>query len=174
MQFYKLLAWCLIYIFLFFRVPNLRTILPSDWAREHRRLSMRTSAWRQLLLLLWKNWLLQFRKKTTTVVEICLPLVLTFIVYIINKEVRKCDKSSTSPYRSRCLFETFLPRFMPAYIWANFEVKKIPLVSEWGEVDDDYEESFYKPMLAYTPNNTAVKRLMATIAQNLQVSLTGE
>ncbi|XP_065052485.1 phospholipid-transporting ATPase ABCA3-like isoform X1 [Rhopilema esculentum] len=69
---------------------------------------------RQLLLLLWKNFVLQFRRPIGTCIELLLPVALTAVL-IIAKVGLKTDTAT------KC-FSTFDARFVP-----HFQILSLPL-----------------------------------------------
>ncbi|XP_019627958.1 PREDICTED: ATP-binding cassette sub-family A member 3-like [Branchiostoma belcheri] len=100
-------------------------------------------AWTQFKLLLWKNYLLQKRKKIVTIFEIGLPALFALILVFVRHDVES------------------IPRDTPIY-YPEFTVDRLPetLIFETWEV-------------AYSPNNTAVKTVMDIVAAKLQVQVRG-
>lgn len=45
---------------------------------------MTTSNWDKILLLMWKNWLLQWRHKARMIMEIVVPVLLSTLLVLIR------------------------------------------------------------------------------------------
>lgn len=48
---------------------------------------MTTSNWNKFRLLMWKNWLLQWRHKVQTIVEILVPVLFSALLVLIRSLV---------------------------------------------------------------------------------------
>ena len=104
---------------------------------------MRCRNWTQFKLLLWKNWLLQKKKKIRTVVIVLLPIFFSFYAFPPRGELKhKYVKEKTYP---------------PFLVDTNLsEVLKIP--SE-------------KLILAYAPNTALVARIVNRAATLMNVTI---
>lgn len=52
---------------------------------------MTTSSWSKFTLLMWKNWILQWRHKLQTVIEILVPVVFSSLLVLIRSLVNPTD-----------------------------------------------------------------------------------
>ncbi|KAG7167085.1 ATP-binding cassette sub-family A member 3-like 1 [Homarus americanus] len=128
-------------------------------------------------LLLWKNWILQRRRKIQTLVEVLLPVVFCVLLVVIR---------DLAPYG------IFL---QPTY-YKPFEVSQLPanltpndnggFFSEWAQqiFSDDSSERRRRslsasesqdPMwpIAYSPNNTVITKLMELVSTRLNIDERG-
>lgn len=96
----------------------------------------------QLCLLLWKNFLLQFRRVIATIAEILIPVVFACILIGIRHAVDYTD------YPNATIYETFNINNLPH----NLSLFPIP-VTVW--------------QMAYAPNTTATNEIMSHVVRNL-------
>lgn len=109
-------------------------------------------AGRHFLLLLWKNWLLQKRKKVLTILELALPLIVASIVLIARQLVN-------STY------------FDAGRQWPSFSVDTLPL----GLVPPNVtSRSSSQWRFAYSPDNLVVRRLIEKLGKDLGANSTGK
>eukprot|EP00058_Branchiostoma_floridae_P010060 XP_002595548.1 hypothetical protein BRAFLDRAFT_117471 [Branchiostoma floridae] len=101
-------------------------------------------AWTQFKLLLWKNYLLQKRKKIVTAFEIGLPALFALILVFVRRDVQSTTYTT------------------PIY-YPEFPINKLP----------DELSLFNQWEVAYSPNNTAVKTVMDIVATKLGVQVRG-
>ncbi len=121
---------------------------------------MGAGAGRQFLLLLWKNWLLQKRRKVLTAFEIGLPVVMSLILLVFRQIV---DTRTYSEPRVWDAFsvETFKNTFrspLPTNCTSTFICTGEP--EAWK--------------LAYSPNGTAADNITNQVASKLELSFTGK
>lgn len=102
-------------------------------------------AGRKFLLILWKNWLLQKRKKALTFFEIFLPVFITLILFGI-RQINSISYKNSGPHT-----------------WNNFTVEQLqenltaPNNAQW--------------MVAFSPNNALTSRIMQEVSTQLNVTL---
>ena len=117
---------------------------------------MGASAGRQFLLLLWKNWLLQKRRKLLTFFEIGLPIFM--FVYLLA--FRQITESTTYDE----------PRTWDAFSIENFEAgfSSPRLNCTPGGCD----APLWK--IAYSPNTDVAKNIIAFASAKLNLTYEGE
>lgn len=71
------------------------TICMSEW-------------WRKFQLLMWKNWVLQYRKPLQTVIEILAPVLFSILLVVVRSLVEP-ELHKTEMYQPFCPMEAFLP-----------------------------------------------------------------
>lgn len=52
---------------------------------------MTTSSWSKFSLLMWKNWILQWRHKIQTIVEILVPVLFSSLLVLMRSLVSPTD-----------------------------------------------------------------------------------
>eukprot|EP00914_Ancora_sagittata_P026115 GHVO01051518.1.p1 GENE.GHVO01051518.1~~GHVO01051518.1.p1 ORF type:complete len:373 (-),score=36.81 GHVO01051518.1:66-1184(-) len=99
--------------------------------------------WRQLGLLLWKNYLLQRRRKLSTFLEVLLPLFFSFLLILIRKKVDVHD--ITVPIR----WNSFSPQFFPEDLYPHKQS------TFWSARDEKRPWKLY-----FSPNGSAATEVM--------------
>ena len=115
--------------------------------RENR--TMGESHGGQFLLLLWKNWTLQKKKKILTAFEIGLPTFFALVLLALRQVVE-------------------VETFADGKTWEPFSVDGLPI----NLVYMGQESGGWK--LPYAPDNVVTRRIMDRVAARLNVSVTGE
>ncbi|XP_072041416.1 phospholipid-transporting ATPase ABCA3-like [Amphiura filiformis] len=114
----------------------------------HRDLiKMALGAFKQFILLSWKNWMLQKRKVWTTLFELGFPLLFSAILLIIRNFVPFEDYQTPTTYEA-------------------FEIDKLPNSLLPPDATSGWPPYFWK--LAYAPNDTIVGEIMEKTVENLQ------
>ena len=109
----------------------------------------------QFLLLTWKNWLIQKRKKVATVLEIFLPILFTLILIIFRQivEIEYFDEPTT--------WRVFNPdQFRDDLVPRSRFNRSGPGNSTW--------------MLCYSPNDPLATQLMQDVAGQINVRVDGK
>ena len=99
----------------------------------------------QFLLLLWKNWTLQKKKKVLTAFEIGLPTFFSLVLLMLRQVVT--PEEYTNPA-----------------VWPGFLVEGLPDSFKYLP-----ENTTDKWRLVYSPNNTVVRKIMADVTTRLDV-----
>ena len=107
---------------------------------------MALGAFKQFVLLSWKNWMLQKRKVWTTLFELGLPLLFSAILLIIRNFVPFENYTNPTTYEA-------------------FEIRTLP--DTMIPPDAGIFPPFYWRM-AYAPNNTAMTDIMERVTKSLQ------
>lgn len=58
-----------------------------------------TSTWRKFRLLLWKNWLLQWRHKYELLFEILIPVLFCLVLVLFRSFAHPTDVTTTTYYK---------------------------------------------------------------------------
>ena len=104
---------------------------------------MAISSGRQLLLLMWKNWLLQKRRRALTVFYILLPAIFAFILLLLRMRIHSQWIATPT------IFSTVpVPDYLPA------RLMPLPRGSRWR--------------FAYTPDNNVAARVVNRALRRLQ------
>ena len=114
---------------------------------------MGSSSGRQLLLLMWKNWLLQKKKVVLTICEIALPTVLVIMTWLIRQEVEAVNIEEHTH-------------------WRSFNVDNLP-----ANLTPPNTQPFQDPvpwLLSYSPNEPVVTSVMERLAKKLNMSVDGK
>lgn len=73
---------------------------------------MTTSWWNKLTLLLWKNWLLQWRHKIQTVIEILVPVLFSSLLVLMRSLVDPIDYPENTTFDPLPLLDMFVLRYL--------------------------------------------------------------
>lgn len=57
------------------------------------------SNWQKFRLLMWKNWLIQWRHKIQTIIELLMPILCTMVLVVLRILVDVRDFPDTIAYR---------------------------------------------------------------------------
>ena len=122
---------------------------------------MVASSWRQFLLLLWKNWLLQKRRKVLTAFEIGLPIIMSIILVAVRQ------LTSSTPYPDPRIWEpfsieTFQTGFNPPRLNSNCT----------GIFCVNVDEEMWR--VAYAPNTSLTRNIIHFASNKLNLSYTGK
>ena len=119
---------------------------------------MGTSAGRQFLLLLWKNWLLQKRRKLLTFFEIGLPIFM-FVYLLAFRQI-----TESTPYD--------VPRTWDAFSIENFKVDFMPPRRNCTRDGCDLENvPLWK--IAYSPDTDVIRGIIGFASAKLNLTYEG-
>ena len=120
---------------------------------------MGASAGRQFLLLLWKNWLLQKRRKLLTFFEIGLPIFM-FVYLLAFRQI-----TESTPYDE--------PRTWDAFSIESFKAGFDPPRRNCTVGNCDWEDvPLWK--IAFSPDSDVTKSIIAFASAKLNLTYEGE
>lgn len=86
-----------------YMISNSRNLLPSIYIKKmYGFISGMSKRWDKFTLLMWKNWILQYRKPLQTVIEILAPVLFSILLVIVRNLVEPTHNSTL-------IFEPFCP-----------------------------------------------------------------
>ena len=112
------------------------------WSKLELKLELSDmSVWRNLRLLLWKNYILQIRHPIMTITELLMPCLFVVMLAIIRLKVEFTKTSNATIYED---FDTnFIPKLQPVF-------SLLP--------------AFFMPrIIIYSPNTSAINDLMPNV-----------
>ncbi|XP_066151375.1 phospholipid-transporting ATPase ABCA3-like isoform X1 [Euwallacea fornicatus] len=120
--------------------------------------------WDKFCLLLWKNWVLQYRKPLQTLIEIIAPVLFSILLVLIRRLVSP-EPHDAIEYNPFCTIPFDIPGFCETPAGPNItyirKVKKILGTSLMGGNDTDYSNIFNTYTLVYSPHNEAIDAIMS-------------
>ena len=124
---------------------------------------MVASGGRQFLLLLWKNWLLQKRRKVLTAFEIGLPIVLSVILVAVRQLTSSTTYSDPRIWEPFSI-ETFRRGFNPPRLNSN--------CTGIFCINANQTEEMWR--VAYAPNTSLTRNIIHFASNKLNLSYTGK
>ena len=118
---------------------------------------MGASAGKQFLLLLWKNWLLQKRRKLLTFFEIGLPIFM-FVYLLAFRQI-----TESTPYNEPRTWDAFSIE----HFEAGFNSPRLNCSLGFG-----YEAPLWK--IAFSPDTYVVKNIIAFASAKLNLTYEGK
>lgn len=123
-------------------------------------------------LLLWKNWVLQYRKPIQTIVEILSPVIFSILLVLIRTVVDP-EPHDAIVYNSFCTLPISIPGYcdlpnnaVSRRLNRTKFLKKFQLANDERVNDDDPTSNYIIPMnLIYSPQNEEIDKIMAIFQQ---------
>lgn len=85
---------------------------------------MATSRWSKFYLLMWKNWLLQWRHKVQSLVEILLPVLFSALLVLIRSLVDPEDFPEPTNFKALEISTLDGLRLVFSFFFINFYIQR--------------------------------------------------